>query len=402
MDGRSHTLDTATGVLMSHDRLNIALVGAAGLVAAPAHLNAIPTIDRLNLVALCDVNADAVQALADERGVGKAYSSYDELLADPEIDAVDLVTPPFMHAEMAIAAVQAGKHVYVEKPMARSLGEARAMVQAAADADVRLMVGESYVFHGPHLVARNLIEADAIGEVVQVRQTRGPWLFNEAENERLGGRGHHIAWRYDPTLSGGGDFPWMMDHGPHFFATARLFNGMSAIERVNALPRPHGEGREEHLRGITAVTWMYEGGEVDGVWMQGDTVPEAGRYVGFRTEIVGAHGTILVFGEGGGSAPGYSQIAPVTLYADGTERTFDPGEGSDRSWASNNSYYDRAHGNALRNFAYTVLDGMRARYAPEDGVADLAATLATIKSAMDGRPVALADVPDEWTAYGAG
>ena len=77
-------------------------------------------------------------------------------------------------------------------------------------------------------------------------------MFNEAENERLGGRGHHIAWRYDPTLSGGGDFPWMMDHGPHFFATARLFNGMSAIERVNALPRPPGEGREEHLPGATA------------------------------------------------------------------------------------------------------------------------------------------------------
>jgi predicted dehydrogenase len=109
---------------MPEDKLNIALVGAAGLVAAPAHLNSIPTIERLNFVAVCDVDADAILLLARERGIEKAYSSYEELLADPDIDAVDLTTPPFVHAEMAIAAARAGKHVYVEKPMARSLGEA--------------------------------------------------------------------------------------------------------------------------------------------------------------------------------------------------------------------------------------------------------------------------------------
>jgi len=116
---------------------------------------------------------------------------------------------------------------------------------------------------------------------------------------------------------------------------------------------------------------------------------------------VGTRGTIRVFGEGGGSAPGFPQVAPVTLFANGKETYFDPEEGQDRSWASNNSYYDRAHGNALRNFACTVLDGMPPRYKPEDGLADLTATLATIKSAVDGTPIALADVPDDWTAYGA-
>jgi|TARA_B100000959_G_scaffold279264_1_gene339098 predicted dehydrogenase len=387
---------------VSQDKLNIALVGAAGLVAAPAHLNSIPMIERMNFVALCDVDADAVQLLARERGVEKAYSSYEELLTDPDIDTVDLATPPFVHAEMAIAAARAGKHVYVEKPMARSLGEARAMVKAAAEAGTRLQVGESYIFHGPHRVARELINADEIGEVLQVRETRGPWVFNETENARLGGQGHHIAWRYDPALSGGGDFPWMMDHAPHFFATARLFNGMTAIERVNAMARLHGEGREAHLRGVTAVTWTYEGGKTDGLWMQADTDPGAGRYIGFHTEVVGSKGTLLVFGEGGGSAPGYPQVAPVTLFANGTEKYFDPAEGEDRSWASNNSYYDRAHGNTLSHFADTVLDGTRSFYTPEDGMADLTATLATIKSAVDGTPVALADVPDDWTAYRAG
>lgn len=387
---------------MTAERLRIALVGAAGVVAAECHLNAIPMVERLELAALCDTNAAALERRAREHGVEKRYTRLEDALSDPEIDAVDIVTPPFTHAALAIAAAKAGKHVYVEKPMARSAGEARAMIAAARAAGVRLMVGESYVFHGPHVLARRAIEDGAIGEVVQVRQTKGPWVFREEESRRLGGRGHDIPWRVDPELSGGGDFPWMMDHGPHFFATARYLAGDAAIERVAALPRSHGFGLEAHLRGISAVTWLYEGGEIDGTWSQAETAPEAVELTGFRTEVTGTTGSIRVFGEGGGAAPGFPHAAPVTLYRDGKTRDMDPAEGLDRSWVSNNSYYDRAHASALRHFADAVMDGTPLRYDGDDGLADLTATLATIKSAVEGRSVALADVEDDWTAYGAG
>ena len=115
------------------------------------------------------------------------------------------------------------------------------MIAAAESAGVQLMVGESYVFHGPHRLARRLIDRGEIGTVVQIRQTKGPWVFTEAEQRRLGGRGHDVPWRFDPEKSGGGDFPWMMDHAPHFFATARLF-AKRRIRTVSALARDHGYG----------------------------------------------------------------------------------------------------------------------------------------------------------------
>ena len=383
---------------MNETVLRTALIGAAGKVAAPCHLNALRMAERVQLVALCDTDRQTLDERAREHGVDKTFDDFRSLLDDPEIDALDVVVPPHLHAEITIAGLQAGKHVYVEKPMARDLGEARAMIDAAERASVQLMVGESYFFHSPHRLARKLVDDGTIGSVLQIRVTLGPWLFNEAESRRLGGMGHDPAWRVDPALSGGGSFPWMMDHGPHLFATARLFGG-SNIKRVSALPRTHGFGRESHLGGITGVSWVYENDDVDGHWTYADTAAEAVRWVGFRTEVVGTEGTLLVFGEGGGPAPGFPPAAPVTLFRDGKETDYAIDEGPDRSWISNNSYYDRAHTNTLEHFAGAILDGSDLLYDGRDGMRDLSATLATIKSAIEEVPVSVADVDDRWRAY---
>ena len=383
------------------EKLNIALVGAAGVVAAPAHLNALAAIPRANLCGLCDTNRDRLVQIGRERGVRTLYASLEEALADPGVDAVSLATPPHAHAANAIAAAEAGKHVYCEKPMAPSLGECRHMTEAARSADLVLMVGESYVFTGSHVLARGLIDRGEIGDVVQVRETKGVWVFNAEEGRRLGGKGHDgIPWRYDPELSGGGEYPWMMDHGPHFFALARYLAQDREVARVAALPRARGHGAAGDLKGITAVSWVYEGGDADGVWTQVETPPDTTDVIGFRTEVFGTRGTIRVFGEGGGAAPGFPQPPPVTLIRDGVSRTLDPEDGSDRSWVSNVAYYDRAHRNALSHFVDSVLDGTPPRYGGEDGTRDIAATLATIMSAIEGRAVSPSEVPDDWTAFG--
>ena len=128
--------------MAEHPPLKVALVGALGKVAAPCHLNVLRSLPSLELTALCDTDEAGLRQLAQQHEVDQIYTRYDELLADPGIDVVDLVIPPFLHAEMAIAAAQAGKHVYVEKPMALSRGQAQEMVQAAVASSVRLMVGE--------------------------------------------------------------------------------------------------------------------------------------------------------------------------------------------------------------------------------------------------------------------
>ena len=388
------------------DTLRVALVGAAGRVAAPCHLHAWRMVDRGELVAVCDVDKSAITRISDGWAINKTFIDYEALLADPGIDAVDIVTPPFLHAEMTIAATAAGKHVYVEKPMARSAGETRAMIDAAAAAGVTLMVGESYVFQGSHMMARELIDAGEIGDVLHVRQTKGPWVMRPDELERLEGKGHFTPWRTDPELSGGGPFPWLMDHGAHFFATARYLAADEPIDTVSTLAvdmtgSRDGAGGEARQDSVFSVSWRYANPALDGLWTRVTGPPEASEFIGFRTEVFGERGMIRVFGEGGGAPAGREQPQPVTLIAGPNIRTFDPDDGEDRAWLSNVNYYDRAHANALQHFTDSVLDSTAPRYGGGDGAADIAATLASIKSAIDGAPVRVADLPLDWTAYGA-
>ena len=88
---------------MIPERLNIALIGATGKIAAPAHLNGLATAPNANLYAVCDLDADKVGELAEQTGA-KAFTSLADVLADPEVDAIDLVTPPFVHADQTVAA----------------------------------------------------------------------------------------------------------------------------------------------------------------------------------------------------------------------------------------------------------------------------------------------------------
>ena len=93
---------------MTPDHLNVALIGATGKVAAPAHLNGLAAIPGAHLYAVCDIDATTIDLLADRLGA-KAFTSFEEVLADPAVDAVDLVTPPYLHSGQTIAAARAGK-----------------------------------------------------------------------------------------------------------------------------------------------------------------------------------------------------------------------------------------------------------------------------------------------------
>jgi predicted dehydrogenase len=386
---------------MTPERLNIALIGATGKVAAPAHLNGLTAAPNANLYAVCDIDADKVGELAEQTGA-KAFTSLDDVLADPNVDAIDLVTPPFVHAEQTVAAANAGKHVYCEKPMAHSLAQASEMVSAHQQAGTTLMIGESYVFHHPIVAARGVID---IGDVLHIRQTKGPWLMRGDEAKRLDGLSHeaNAPWRGDPKLSGGGRFPWIMDHAPHFFATARYFaagaevvsvtahsqTGATASERVSGTGAPTGQA-------ITSVAWSFDSG-IDSAWSQIESGGEAADVVGFVTTVYGTKGALVVYGEGGGSAPGATQPPAVVLHRDGKTRVIDEANPSDRVWLSNNYYY--SYQTALEHWIDSILAGNAVRYSGKDGRSELASTLATIMSANEHRTISPVDVPQDWTAY---
>jgi predicted dehydrogenase len=389
---------------MTPERLNIALIGATGKVAAPAHLNGLTAAPNANLYAVCDIDADKVGELAEQTGA-KAFTSLDDVLADPNVDAIDLVTPPFVHAEQTVAAANAGKHVYCEKPMAHSLAQASEMVSAHQQAGTTLMIGESYVFHHPIVAARGVIDNGDIGDVLHIRQTKGPWLMRGDEAKRLDGLSHeaNAPWRGDPKLSGGGRFPWIMDHAPHFFATARYFaagaevvsvtahsqTGATASERVSGTGAPTGQA-------ITSVAWSFDSG-IDSAWSQIESGGEAADVVGFVTTVYGTKGALVVYGEGGGSAPGATQPPAVVLHRDGKTRVIDEANPSDRVWLSNNYYY--SYQTALEHWIDSILAGNAVRYSGKDGRSELASTLATIMSANEHRTISPVDVPQDWTAY---
>src|SRR5512143_2975877 len=123
---------------MASRELRIGIIGAGRI--ADLHALAYGDGGRASIYAVCDANADIAAARAKEWGAERAYTDYRELLADARVDAVEVILPHHLHEEVAIAAIQAGKPVSVQKPMARSVAESQRMVDAAASAATDLRV----------------------------------------------------------------------------------------------------------------------------------------------------------------------------------------------------------------------------------------------------------------------
>jgi phthalate 4,5-cis-dihydrodiol dehydrogenase len=141
-------------------RLGVAGLGRAFSVMLPTFTGD----TRVALTAAADTRAEArTQFTADFSG--KSYATIEELCSDPAVDAVYVATPHQFHAQHAVFAAQHGKHLLIEKPMALSLGECTAIIDAAQSAGVHLVVGHSHSFDAPVRHLRALIDSGAFGAV---------------------------------------------------------------------------------------------------------------------------------------------------------------------------------------------------------------------------------------------
>src|SRR3990172_5851346 len=122
------------------------------------------------LYAVCDRDAAWAARRAKEWGARRHLTDYRDLLADAKVDAVEILNPHDLHEEMAVAALAAGKHVSLQKPMARTLAEADAIAAAAAAAPGQVFrVFENYRYYPPYVRAKELLESGAIGEPLSLR-----------------------------------------------------------------------------------------------------------------------------------------------------------------------------------------------------------------------------------------
>lgn len=185
--------------------VRVGIVGC-GRATATLHAPAIETLEGVRIAALADTDPGALRRVADRVGPERTASDYRELVDDPTLDAIAVCVPARAHAEVALAAIGAGKHVFVEKPLALSLPDCDRMVDGAARAGVCAMVGFNSRRHAQAQRARDAIRRGELGAIdfVQSRLTSFHATVPAWHERRATGGGvlmelaiHHVdLWRW--------------------------------------------------------------------------------------------------------------------------------------------------------------------------------------------------------------
>lgn len=203
--------------------VNVGFLGCGRI--ADLHVRGYQNNPEARIYAVCDPDPERREKRKAEWGVEKAYASHQELLADPKVDAVEILTPYDTHEKVLIDAVKAGKHIACQKPMTTDLASADRMVAASKTSSKIVKVTEIYVTYPPIVFAKKLVEDGAIGDLIGLRinYISGPfggWDMpgkTIGEQVRIAARGLGIE---------------TFDHGHHEWATAWFLLGEA--ERVSA------------------------------------------------------------------------------------------------------------------------------------------------------------------------
>lgn len=171
--------------------LRVGLIGC-GTIFERGYLPALPFVDDVSVVATCDLIQERAAQAAAKTGAGTSVTDARALLARDDLDTVFIMTPTHTHAELAIQALEAGKHVLCEKPMARSSADARRMAESARRAGRRLMIGHTRRFDDRWIALRELVRSGRLGELSYL--SRSEHAFNGASPS---------AWQWNDAQSGG-------------------------------------------------------------------------------------------------------------------------------------------------------------------------------------------------------
>jgi predicted dehydrogenase len=341
-------------------KIGIGLIGCGG-IARSAHLPAMVQLrDRVVLRATADVDAAAAQAAAEPWGASHS-TDYRHMLERPDIAAVVVATPEYLHEEQVVAAAAAGKHVLCEKPIARSLGEADRMIAACATAGVHLLIGHSRRFTRRYMEIHAAITRGDIGEVRLLR-----------ENERRS-RGSPqvwwspLHWTGNPQISGGAP----MINAIHETDLLRWFSGQEA-ESVQAeinVTIPENPGVVDFI----SLTVRFKGGAIGSTEVLNNAPP---GYPAFhQLEIYGMSGAIRARDH---------DLTGLARFSD---------SGTDYP-----AQYDMllhnlpAYARELAELVEAIQVGRKLAMPPSEARAALAITLAAIRSAHEGRAVDMGEM----------
>ncbi|HWQ78900.1 MAG TPA: Gfo/Idh/MocA family oxidoreductase [Anaerovoracaceae bacterium] len=201
-------------------RLKTGIIGTGFI--GPAHIEALRRTGLADVAALADVSDEVTKAKADELSIPKYYGDYKKLLADPDLDIVHICTPNHLHFRMAKEALEAGKHVVCEKPLAMNAGEADGLVRLAEEKGLVNAVHFNLRFYPMVHHVRAMIQNGELGEIFAVNGSyQQDWLFYETD----------YNWRLEPAYSG--ESRAVADIGSHWMDSVEFMTGLN-VEKVCA------------------------------------------------------------------------------------------------------------------------------------------------------------------------
>ena len=220
--------------------IRIGMIGC-GKIAQVRHIPEYADNPDAELCGFFDLSFERAQEMADKYG-GKAYKTAEELLADPSIDAVSVCVANNAHAELSIRALQAGKHVLCEKPMAVTLEECEAMVAEAKKAGKFLMIGHNQRLAKAHVWAKKLLDDGLSGRVITFRTTFGhggpeTWSITPGKN----------VWFFDKKRAAMGA---MADLGVHKTDLIQFLTGERVVKTTARLTTLDKRGADGELIGV--------------------------------------------------------------------------------------------------------------------------------------------------------
>jgi predicted dehydrogenase len=314
------------------------------------------------LIAYADVNKALAETKAKKFGALSFYDSVKDLLRDDRVDAVDICIPTAFHAEVAVQAMEAGKHVFLEKPMARTVKECDQIIEASRRTGMKLMVDHSLLFFPPFIECKKIVDEGGLGQMIRVRATL------------LAGF-RFTGWRADATITGGG---LLIECLVHPIYLSQWFLG--EIEEVSALvDRTDDKAQAEDVVSMTLKTrggYSVIDGNLNGPPPLWDD----------HIELVGTKGMLIA----NGAETQILRGPPLLYYHDGYWKVY-----RDISYEGylfpNEIEWDwpKAFVYAVREFTSSISEERRPRVTGEDGRRVIQVVEAAYESARTKRVVSV-------------
>lgn len=335
-------------------RVRIGVVGT-GIIIRDFHLVTLQDHPQAEVVAAGNLHPESLQRLATKFKIPKTYTSFEEMAADPEIDAVVIGLPNYLHAPVTIQMLKAGKHVLCEKPMAMSVAEGKQMIEAAQQARRKLMIAHMWRFDREILWLRGVVASGRLGKIFKAK-SHAIWLYEGPPPE---------SWFVQPELAGGGA---LADMGIHSIDTLRFVLGDARPVRVFANAGTHL--RDIKLDDTATVLLEFEGGIA--------SLIEAGWYHLFAD---GLEGYTQVYG-----TQGYARALPSELHShvEGVWSLTHPRMPERKQQCDMPMYQAQ-----MDHFLECVLDDKEPSPGGEDGLWALRVLEAAYRSAQTGQAIAI-------------